>query len=221
MIFACSIIKHFVTRVWKQWFFYEKMTVTMMTILRFFEALHKLFFDNFISALLALSRQSGLILTHVIILWNGTTQRRPRNRHLSFLWKQITSNFHFATGLTVFRGISAVDLDKPNTANSDVVFSIVDGNDDGKFALESSHNPALIIKKNLDYDAGDHEFKLKIMASVSHLWSLLYYKEDDMMSMTYPNYLYQQNFKCDGSMLKPISFNNTSSSFDPLSMKKS
>lgn len=70
------------------------------------------------------------------------------------------------TGLTVFRGISAVDLDKPNTANSDVVFSIVDGNDVGKFALESSHNPALIVKKNLDYDAGDHEFKLKIMASV-------------------------------------------------------
>lgn len=50
-----------------------------------------------------------------------------------------------------------------------MVFSIVDGNDDGKFALESSHNPALIIKKSLDYDAGDHEFKLKIMASVSQL----------------------------------------------------
>lgn len=38
-------------------------------------------------------------------------------------------------GLTVFRGISAVDMDKPNTANSDVYFSIVEGNDDGKFTL--------------------------------------------------------------------------------------
>ncbi|XP_035703696.1 cadherin-89D isoform X2 [Folsomia candida] len=68
-------------------------------------------------------------------------------------------------GLTVFRGIRATDLDKPNTGNSDVHFSIVDGNDDGKFGLESSQNPALVVKKSLDYDAGDREFKLKIMAS--------------------------------------------------------
>ncbi|CAG7723425.1 unnamed protein product [Allacma fusca] len=68
-------------------------------------------------------------------------------------------------GLTVFRGIQAIDLDKPNTANSDINFSIVEGNDDGKFTLESSHRAALVVKKSLDYDSGDHEFRLKIMAS--------------------------------------------------------
>jgi len=70
-------------------------------------------------------------------------------------------------GLTVFRGISAVDKDKPNTANSDVHFSIVEGNEDGNFHLESTHPAALVVKRSLDYDTGDHEFKLKIMASVS------------------------------------------------------
>jgi hypothetical protein len=66
----------------------------------------------------------------------------------------------------VFTGISAMDMDKPNTANSDIHFAIVEGNEDGKFGLESSHNPSLVVKRALDYDAGDHEFKLKIMASV-------------------------------------------------------
>lgn len=33
---------------------------------------------------------------------------------------------------------------------------------------ESSHDPALVVKKNLDFDSGDHEFRLKIMASVRH-----------------------------------------------------
>jgi hypothetical protein len=76
-------------------------------------------------------------------------------------------------GLTVFRGISALDMDKPNTGNSDVHFSIVEGNDDGKFGLESSHNPALVVKKSLDYDSGDREFKLKIMAAVRGCYAKL------------------------------------------------
>jgi len=63
-----------------------------------------------------------------------------------------------------------VDMDKPNTANFDVYFSIVEGNEDGKFTLESSHNPALVVKKNLNFDAGDHEFRLKILASVRNLY---------------------------------------------------
>ena len=42
----------------------------------------------------------------------------------------------------------------------------MEGNDDGKFTLESSHRAALVVKRSLDYDAGDHEFRLKIMASV-------------------------------------------------------
>ena len=42
----------------------------------------------------------------------------------------------------------------------------MEGNDDGKFTLESSHRAALVVKRSLDYDSGDHEFRLKIMASV-------------------------------------------------------
>jgi hypothetical protein len=69
-------------------------------------------------------------------------------------------------GLTIFRGIHAVDSDKPNTPNSDVQYSIVDGNDKGKFAMESSHRAVLVLRRSLDYDTGDREFALTLMASV-------------------------------------------------------
>lgn len=68
-------------------------------------------------------------------------------------------------GLTLFRGIHAIDRDKPNTPNSDVHFSIVGGNEEGKFAFESSQRPVLVLKKPLDYDSGTKEYKLRIMAS--------------------------------------------------------
>ena len=41
------------------------------------------------------------------------------------------------------------------------------GNEEGKFSLESGHRTALILKKPLDYDAGDREYVLSIGASVS------------------------------------------------------
>nr|XP_034828894.1 cadherin-89D [Maniola hyperantus] len=69
------------------------------------------------------------------------------------------------TGLTIFKGIRAFDRDKPNTPNSDVHYSITAGDEDGRFALESSHKPALILNKPLDFDSGDKEFLLVITAS--------------------------------------------------------
>lgn len=69
-------------------------------------------------------------------------------------------------GLTLFRGIRAIDRDKPNTPNSDVQFAIVAGNERGKFALESSHQPDVILRRTLDYDAGDRDFLLTITATV-------------------------------------------------------
>ncbi|KAJ2939033.1 hypothetical protein O0L34_g19014 [Tuta absoluta] len=69
------------------------------------------------------------------------------------------------TGLTIYKGIKAFDRDKPNTPNSDVQYSITGGNFDNQFALESSHKPNLVLKKPLDYDAGDKEFTLTITAS--------------------------------------------------------
>uniref|UniRef100_A0ABD2X656 Cadherin domain-containing protein n=1 Tax=Trichogramma kaykai TaxID=54128 RepID=A0ABD2X656_9HYME len=68
-------------------------------------------------------------------------------------------------GLTIFRGIHAFDKDKPGTPNSDVHYAIIKGNEDGKFALESGHRTALVLKKPVDYDAGDREYNLLISAN--------------------------------------------------------
>src|SRR5688500_9789211 len=70
-------------------------------------------------------------------------------------------------GLTLFRGIQAIDLDKPNTANSDVYFSIIAGNEDGKFVLENGKPAVLTLRKRLDFDAGDHAYQLTVRATVS------------------------------------------------------
>lgn len=69
--------------------------------------------------------------------------------------------------MTIFRGIHALDGDKPNTPNSDVYYAIVKGNEQGKFSLESGHRTALILRKPVDYDSGDREFNLIITATVS------------------------------------------------------
>ncbi|XP_028176911.1 cadherin-89D [Ostrinia furnacalis] len=69
------------------------------------------------------------------------------------------------TGLTIYKGIRAFDRDKPNTPNSDIQYSITSGDPEGHFALESSHKPSLVLRKPLDYDAGDKEFTLGITAS--------------------------------------------------------
>ncbi|XP_076395482.1 cadherin 89D isoform X3 [Megachile rotundata] len=68
-------------------------------------------------------------------------------------------------GVTIFRGIHAVDGDKPNTPNSDIHYAIVKGNEQGKFSLESGHRTALILRKPVDYDNGDREFTLVIAAT--------------------------------------------------------
>ncbi|XP_067214901.1 cadherin-89D [Linepithema humile] len=68
-------------------------------------------------------------------------------------------------GVTIFRGIHALDGDKPNTPNSDVYYAIVKGNEQGKFSLESGHRTALILRKQIDYDSGDREFTLIITAT--------------------------------------------------------
>lgn len=69
--------------------------------------------------------------------------------------------------LTTFRGIRATDRDKPNTPNSDVQYAITAGNEKEKFALDNSHQAFLVLKKPLDFDAGDREFLLTVTASVS------------------------------------------------------
>ncbi|KAH1022570.1 hypothetical protein HUJ04_011952 [Dendroctonus ponderosae] len=71
----------------------------------------------------------------------------------------------FPVGLTLFRGIRAIDQDKPNTPNSDVQFAIIAGNERGKFALESSQQPDVLLRKSLDFDAGDRDFLLTVAAT--------------------------------------------------------
>ena len=71
-------------------------------------------------------------------------------------------------GLTVFRGIYALDRDKPNTANSEISFEITGGNANRKFSIEGSGGgrAVLVLRKNLDYDNGDRIFNLTIRAQV-------------------------------------------------------
>lgn len=68
-------------------------------------------------------------------------------------------------GVTVFRGIQAVDRDKPNTANSDITYSIVGGNENNSFILSDPIEGILVVNKPLDYDNGIREFKIQIQAS--------------------------------------------------------
>ena len=72
-------------------------------------------------------------------------------------------------GLTVFRGLKALDSDKPNTANSEVTYSIIGGNEQRKFSVEatSSKKAVIVLRKDLDYDSGDRIFNLTIRAEVS------------------------------------------------------
>ncbi|RWS16902.1 protocadherin Fat 4-like protein, partial [Dinothrombium tinctorium] len=68
-------------------------------------------------------------------------------------------------GLTIFRGINAIDRDKPNTANSDITYSIVGGNENNSFILSDPIEGILVVNKPLDYDHGTREFKIQIQAS--------------------------------------------------------
>ncbi len=82
-----------------------------------------------------------------------------------------SSLFVFFPGLTLFRGISALDRDKPNTVNSEISYTILNGNEARKFSLESKHSNKAVINLNrlLDYDAGDRQFNLTIRAQVGEL----------------------------------------------------
>ncbi|KPM09558.1 cadherin-89D-like protein [Sarcoptes scabiei] len=77
----------------------------------------------------------------------------------------MSTNFLTPVGLTVFRGIHAIDRDKPNTANSDITYSIVGGNENNSFILSDPIEGTLVINKPLDYDNGIREFKIQIQAS--------------------------------------------------------
>ena len=72
-------------------------------------------------------------------------------------------------GLTIFRGLQALDRDKPNTANSEVTYSIIGGNEERKFSVEatSSKKAVIVLRKDLDYDSEDKLFNLTIKAEVS------------------------------------------------------
>ena len=72
-------------------------------------------------------------------------------------------------GFTIFRGIQALDKDKPNTANSEVTYSIIRGNEKRVFSVEaaSSKKAVIVLRKKLDFDRGDKIYNLTIKAEVS------------------------------------------------------
>ena len=57
--------------------------------------------------------------------------------------------------------------DKPNTPNSMISYSIVSGNEGRQFSVEGSTNPVIVLRRKLDYEAGDTFFNLTLKAEVS------------------------------------------------------
>ena len=78
----------------------------------------------------------------------------------------VTIDENTPPGLTIFRGITALDTDKPNTPNSDVTYSIIDGNEDKKFSIEGNQKAVVVLRKGLDFERGDSLFNLTILAQV-------------------------------------------------------
>ncbi len=58
--------------------------------------------------------------------------------------------------------------DMPNTPNSHVTYSILSGNEDKKFSIEGSGKAVVVLRKKLDFEAGDRVFNLTVLAQVSH-----------------------------------------------------
>ena len=78
----------------------------------------------------------------------------------------VTIDENTPPGLTIFRGITALDTDKPYTPNSDVTYSIIDGNEDKKFSIEGNQKAVVVLRKGLDFERGDSLFNLTILAQV-------------------------------------------------------
>lgn len=86
----------------------------------------------------------------------------------------VTIDENTPPGLTIFRGITALDTDKPNTPNSDVTYSIIDGNEDKKFSIEGNQKAVVVLRKGLDFERGDSLFNLTILAQVRRFSNLVF-----------------------------------------------
>jgi hypothetical protein len=62
----------------------------------------------------------------------------------------------------------------PNTPNSHVTYSIVSGNEDKKFSIEGSGKAVVVLRKKLDFEAGDRVFNLTVLAQVSLFRGVLF-----------------------------------------------
>ena len=84
------------------------------------------------------------------------------------LWQQNTIFLFLFNLLVISNDFSFSDRDKPNTANSEVTYSIIGGNEQRKFSVEatSSKKAVIVLRKDLDYDSGDKLFNLTIRAEV-------------------------------------------------------
>ena len=54
----------------------------------------------------------------------------------------------------------------PNSPNSMIAYSIVSGNEGRQFSLEGTSSPVVVLRKKLDYEAGNTFFNLTIKAEV-------------------------------------------------------
>ena len=88
------------------------------------------------------------------------------NAFSPFVVYNVTIDENTPPGLTIYRGIQAIDIDKPNTTNSDIRYSIVSGNEDRKFSIEGNQKAVVVLRKALDFEKGDSLFNMTILAEV-------------------------------------------------------
>ena len=84
--------------------------------------------------------------------------------YIIFLDYNVTIDENTPPGLTIFCLIHALDKDKPNTDNSVISYSILNGNEDKKFSLEGTKKAVIVLRKPLDYESRDTLLNLTILA---------------------------------------------------------
>lgn len=102
---------------------------------------------------------SGFSSVHILINIDDANDNAPVFQQPDFE-KSISENLPINTSIEKFL---ALDADLPGTPNSDVVYDITSGNDDGYFRIDSA-SAILYVNKSMDYDKGKTEYRLVLRA---------------------------------------------------------
>ncbi|XP_074037726.1 dachsous cadherin-related 1 isoform X2 [Leptinotarsa decemlineata] len=103
--------------------------------------------------------ESNLVIMHVRVNVDDSNDNAPIFQSTD---NEKTVSENLAVGSKVDTIIST-DADQPNSPNSEVVYDITSGNDEGSFRIDSKTG-VIYVNKSLDYDQGKTEYNLIIRA---------------------------------------------------------